>query len=412
MSNSTSFGSSSGTGQSTGQSTSSSTPEVMNSANSEESLALSQAAEALGQQQYSWANQVYGQTQGVADEAINNYLAASSADMNLAQGAQSDFNNIYQPETQQAANEAGAYSSNARVGMNVGAAQATTAQGIQAGLNQTKQNLQSYGIDPSSGTYGELEASNNAAQGASEAGAGQQAQQATTATGRSLLAASIANTQQSSGMAVNATNAADTGYAGATNAQDAAVNTGVNAYNSADNYFNTASQIKLPPVGNTSTSQSTNQSTNKSASVNSSQSTPSQSSSSGGGGGGSSPTQAAYSNFNNPNDTGVSNGSGGGYSAGGAISPHPAATKPLPDATTGGHVPYEVSPSHGHITDDVHANLNAGEFVIPRDVTGYMGQKFFQDVIKKARAANMSDPAHGSKSGGNPNASASMGIPA
>jgi hypothetical protein len=75
-------------------------------------------------------------------------------------------------------------------------------------------------------------------------------------------------------------------------------------------------------------------------------------------------------------------------------------------------VPYEVSPSHGHITDDVHANLNAGEFVIPRDVTGYMGQKFFQDVIKKARAANMSDPAHGSKSGGNPNASASMGIPA
>lgn len=109
-------------------------------------------------------------------------------------------------------------------------------------------------------------------------------------------------------------------------------------------------------------------------------------------------------------------GTVGSYAAGGAIPPHPAATKPLPDATTGGHIPYEISPSHGHVTDDVHANLNAGEFVIPRDVTGYMGQKFFQDVIKKARSANMSDPAHGSASGGgkggNPNASASMGIPA
>jgi hypothetical protein len=295
--------------------------------------------------------------------------------------------------------------------MNMGAAQATTAQGIQAGLNQTKQNLQSYGIDPSSGTYGELEASNNAAQGASEAGAGQQARQATEATGRSLLASSIANTQQSSGMAVNATNAADTGYAGATNAQDAAVNTGVSAYNSADNYFNTAAQIKLPPVGNASqsTNQSANQSTNQAVSV----TNPTKPTN---------PTNPTNSgSYTNPNNSGSystpSQGGGatsqtGEYSSGGAIAPHPAATKPLPDATTGGHVPYEVSPSHGHITDDVHANLNAGEFVIPRDVTGYMGQKFFQDVIKKARAANMSDPAHGSKSGGNPNASASMGIPA
>jgi hypothetical protein len=59
----------------------------------------------------------------------------------------------------------------------------------------------------------------------------------------------------------------------------------------------------------------------------------------------------------------------------------------LPDAQSGGHVPYGVSPSHGHQTDDVVANLNAGEFVIPRDVTHFYGHKFFYDLINKGRKA-------------------------
>lgn len=55
----------------------------------------------------------------------------------------------------------------------------------------------------------------------------------------------------------------------------------------------------------------------------------------------------------------------------------------LPDASTGGHVPYEMSPSHGHTTDDVVANLNAGEFVMPRRTTHHYGHKFMYDLIVK-----------------------------
>jgi hypothetical protein len=80
------------------------------------------------------------------------------------------------------------------------------------------------------------------------------------------------------------------------------------------------------------------------------------------------------------NDTGDT----GGFAKGGGIPDH-YHVHGLPDAASGGHVPYGLSPSHGHTTDDVVANLNAGEFVIPRDVTHHYGHKFFYDLINKGR---------------------------
>jgi hypothetical protein len=44
----------------------------------------------------------------------------------------------------------------------------------------------------------------------------------------------------------------------------------------------------------------------------------------------------------------------------------------------------EMSPSGGKETDDVHALLNEGEFVIPKEVVRWHGEKFFQNLIKKA----------------------------
>jgi hypothetical protein len=64
----------------------------------------------------------------------------------------------------------------------------------------------------------------------------------------------------------------------------------------------------------------------------------------------------------------------GGYARGGGVLP-----------TSGGSVPRGASPSRGRQTDDVPARLNAGEFVIPRDVTQHFGTKHFQDLIKKSR---------------------------
>lgn len=47
-------------------------------------------------------------------------------------------------------------------------------------------------------------------------------------------------------------------------------------------------------------------------------------------------------------------------------------------------VPPEASPSGGEQTDDVHALLNEGEFVMPKKVTSWYGEKFFQNLIQKA----------------------------
>jgi hypothetical protein len=57
------------------------------------------------------------------------------------------------------------------------------------------------------------------------------------------------------------------------------------------------------------------------------------------------------------------------------------------NATTGGFVSNNLSPSNGAQTDDVDARLNAGEFVIPRDVTQWLGQQHFYKLMAQARKA-------------------------
>jgi hypothetical protein len=58
-------------------------------------------------------------------------------------------------------------------------------------------------------------------------------------------------------------------------------------------------------------------------------------------------------------------------------------------------VPPEASPSNGEETDDVHALLNEGEFVIPKDVTSWFGEKFFQNLIQKAYKEKSAAQAEG-----------------
>ena len=42
----------------------------------------------------------------------------------------------------------------------------------------------------------------------------------------------------------------------------------------------------------------------------------------------------------------------------------------------------EQSPSGGAETDDVHALLNEGEFVMPKDVSSWLGEKFRKNINK------------------------------
>jgi hypothetical protein len=85
------------------------------------------------------------------------------------------------------------------------------------------------------------------------------------------------------------------------------------------------------------------------------------------------------SGVDNSSGNSQSSGDYGGYAQGGKVQGM------LPSPTTGGPVPRGASPTQGQQTDDVPARLNAGEFVIPRDVTQHFGTKHFQDLIAKSR---------------------------
>lgn len=76
------------------------------------------------------------------------------------------------------------------------------------------------------------------------------------------------------------------------------------------------------------------------------------------------------------------------YAAGGEVKPQ--APRPSPRM-----VPRQASPSGGRRTDDVRANLNAGEFVIPEDVARWKGAEFFHNMIAKSRKQRVSSPVGG-----------------
>jgi hypothetical protein len=88
-------------------------------------------------------------------------------------------------------------------------------------------------------------------------------------------------------------------------------------------------------------------------------------------------------------DTYDTSGDYSDYAQGGAVGGRPA-----PGATTGGFVSKQLSPSGGQQVDDVPANLNADEFVVPRDVALWKGQEFFQKLIEQSRKARLTAPAH------------------
>ena len=46
-----------------------------------------------------------------------------------------------------------------------------------------------------------------------------------------------------------------------------------------------------------------------------------------------------------------------------------------------------LSPSGGRAIDDVPARLNAGEFIVPKDVVSWKGEEFLQRLIDSSRKA-------------------------
>jgi hypothetical protein len=437
----------------------------------------------LGDATYNWGQQQYAKTSALSDQNINSYLTTSAQALANSQNDEQRYQTLFQPQENSLVQDANSYNSNARQQYEMGRAESQTGAAMDAARQNHQQQLQAYGIDPSSGRYDELDRADQLAKSAAQAGAGQQAYQNTAATGRQLRADAIQVGARYPGQITNEQNTALQGYAGAENSNLANANTGVALTNAADPYLNTASSLKYPPLGSTSQSTSTSPASGGGGGGGKSPSDPAPPQQNGGSGGGSGgggsggggsgggsgtgasvsgagsaegdgtdtsgsgdgsvfdtgsgysydgantdPFSSAYSSdpsgnnndlgaYSDPSlapqdgsvfDTGSSSSytdagtggaggldyssyaggdgtfsgdsSGGDYAQGGSVH--------VLNRQAGGHVPAGASPSGGQRTDDIHANLNANEFVIPKDVALWKGQEFFQNLIADARKKN------------------------
>lgn len=432
---------------SSGSSSSTSTPSILpeNQQLSDFLQSLAQYSQGLGSQAWNWAQGVYGKTSALTDNVVQHYMGENQKAIDMAQHDLSRYQQVFQPQEDALIRDANTYASPDRIKADMGMAESGQAQAGDAALANARRQLQSYGIDPSAGRYQSLETAERTKQAAAAAGAGQQARISDENTGRALRSEAIQVGERYPGQVINSMNTGLQALQGASNSTLANANTGANLMGVADKYLGTAaSAIKYPPVSQNTQSHGSNQSQGSSSSP-----SPSGGGGSRGGGGtgdgvGSGNT-GDFMDENNYGSSGSSSGGGGtnsyqpgskimaydgsgsgagdyasdpysypsdqqgdyqgfqdtggwaddgsssgdfsmGFAAGGAIPDGP---------TTGGGVPPSASPSGGQQTDDVNAHLNAGEFVLPKDIVAWKGQEFFQKLIMDARSKMGAGPAHG-----------------
>ena len=278
---------------------------------------IAQYSRQMAPQVYQWGMDQYSKNQGNIDAMMRNALS---------------------------------YASPQRIASEMGRAEAGVQQGAEAGRQNAIRDLQSYGIDPSSGRYAALDKANQVMAGAAAAGAGNQQREATTATGTQMAQAAQGLSEQNF----------QQGY-GASNAMNQLLGTGM--------------QLKYSPLGTVSSSSGqssgSTQSTNESLNLGAPQNT-----------GGGSAQGTHLMGQSGPGMTGPGN-----YwlAAKGGSAPDQTGYGGGDEATTGGFVSQELSPSGGAATDDVQARLNSGEFVIPKDVAAWKGQEFFYKLMAQAR---------------------------
>jgi hypothetical protein len=343
-----------------------------------------QLAYNLGEQQLQWAQTTWNQEQPTvtaSEQALTGLtqqetLAAQQANQFAAQ-QQAQYNQLYAPLEASFVNQAENWASPANTALVQGQAQANVAEQSNANLASAQEQLMGYGINPSSPKYAGLTIGQKAIAGAGEAAAGTTAAQnlqlqqlglesQAINTGRGLVNSAAGLTSAGSGAAGTGASAA----AGTASTAQSNLATGSNAMTAPTAYINAGTNAMNAYVN----------------AVN-----------------GYNQAQLGYAQLNA--NTGMSQLGGLGSAFGGILGllarggsvtkfadggptpeSKPQQAIPIPHgATPGGGVPTSASPSGGTATDDVDAKLTAGEFVVPKDVSLWLGHKKLVETIDKAR---------------------------
>ncbi len=370
-----------------------------------------QYAYQLGQDQLTWAKQQDAMDRAVSDQVVGESLATDKANSNNAAKDRARYESVYQPLEDSAVAEAKSYADGSRKDLEMGRAQAGVGQQFDSARTAAQQQLESFGIDPSSTRYAALDLGSRNQQAAATAAAGNQASENVDATGRALRSDAINVGRGMPGQVAQS-------YGTALQAGNSAVGAQLGATASAANNQGTAPQWQ--GLGNQAVGQWGNTLT-QGYNAQLGQFKANQDSSSGWGSalgliGGIAAKALPFSDERvKENIEPVGKTFDGQtvyrYNYKGDPAPqigliaqeveqrHPDAVGEdehglkhvnydrAIKAATGGAVPLEASPSMGQQTDDVNAKLNAGEFVLPKDVVSWLGEEKLQKMIMAARKA-------------------------
>jgi hypothetical protein len=332
--------------------------------------AIAQHSTAQGDAAYKWAqdqvannkdliNQINAgnlDTQSTFGQAAKDQLASGTAAQNDATGY--------------LRNQRDRYKDPSYVANDMGAAEANVGQAFDAARNSSIQELESYGVNPSATRFAGLDVGVRTQRAAAQAAAGTTAARQDQALGDAandkLLNQGNTQVGQSAGLSSTGTSAGQ----GAVGNSLSGTASGANVLGT-DLAWTGARGGALGGASNTMNTGFSNQA--KSDEI----------------------SNSSSSGLGSLLGVGASMlGKGGAFGAGGALAMF-AEGGVIPDAADGGQIPMEASPSGGAVTDDVPATapgvpnirLNGGEMIIPRDVSQWVGEKFFQDLINKTRKA-------------------------
>ena len=341
--------------------------------------------------QLEWAKEQYAKDYALTSQVVNSQIESQNRLLDWADEDRAFYNKVFRPLEERYAQDAATWDSPERMRSEAGKAAGMVTRQYDQAREAAARNLEGYGVDPTSTRYAALDIGARTAGAAAAAAAGNQA---------------ITNTRRE-GIAMRKS-AVDIGrgYAGQNTAQVAGAGTAGNSAvgNTLGTTASGASTMgtalgwagqqgnNLTGWGNTlNTGYNNTLAWNKA----------NQSNSSGIGkliGAG----VGLASNFLLPGSgaiTGPLTSSlfgGGSYATDGIGGYGP--TAPMQFAEGGavpaeGAVPMGASPSRGAVTDDIpvtmddggEARINAGEFIIPRDVTAWLGEKQMYALLDKAR---------------------------
>lgn len=318
----------------------------------------------LGQDQLAWAKEQFAQNKEVSDAVIE--AALKRAEVSDAQAAadRKRYEEIFQPLEEQLAYDAQNWASPERKEAAAGRAEADVAQQFQQARNTAQQRLEQFGVDPSQTRQGALDLQSRVAEAAAQAGAGNTARNALDAQQMALRSEAINVGRGYPGQIAGQ-------YGTALNSGNQAVNSGLATTASGSNSMGNPTQWQglgnqsLGIWGNTLNMGYQNQLAAWQA----------QQSQSSGLGSALGAGLGLITSF-------IPGFAEGGEVAGGAGAPPQLPQQALPMQHSGVPVP----PSqNGPGVDNVPAALTPGEFVVPKDVVDWIGQKGMQDLIIKAR---------------------------